>query len=158
MTGGTVRLAQLDVSGATTLNSATIETSGHQIYNGAVALTGDSTLSALGTSIDFGATLDGAYGLTVDAGGGSVNFVGRVGGVTPLASLDVTGGAISLPSTVATTGAPDLWRPGAAGRRHDPDGLEGDGRLDRRRRLRPGHRRKRRVRQTRSEAVRRSPA
>ena len=55
-------------------------------------------------SITFTSTVNGARALTLDADGGAVTVGGAVGGTTALASLTVTGGAVSLKS-VKTMGA-----------------------------------------------------
>ena len=59
-------------------------------------------------AITFESTVDGGYGLTLDAGvGGTVELQGAVGAATALLSLTVDGGQIDL-ETVATTGAIDI--------------------------------------------------
>src|SRR5439155_3468133 len=91
------------VTGPTTLD-ANVKTSGAQTYNSAVTLGNTVTLATTNSPVDFASTVDGAFGLTVNAGSGTVTFGGAVGGTTPLASLAVTG-PTTLDANVTTSGA-----------------------------------------------------
>ena len=70
---------------------------------GAVTLGGTTAIDSTNTAIDFTSTVNGGFGLTVNAGTGAVTFGGVVGGTTPLASLAVTG-PTTLDGFVTTTG------------------------------------------------------
>ena len=75
-------------TGLTTINAASIKTSGNQEYKGAVTLSENTTLTASAPSsvIKFDATVDGAKTLTI-AGAASTEFNGIVGGTNPLESF-----------------------------------------------------------------------
>ena len=94
---------------------------GNITFNGPVDLHADVTVisdeddDGTAGNITFTSTVDGAQALTVNAGGGTVELQGAVGGTTKLASLTVTGGTITLSADVLTdngaitfTGAVDL--------------------------------------------------
>ena len=94
---------------------------GNITFNGPVDLHADVTVisdeddDGTAGNITFTSTVDGAQALTVNAGGGTVELQGAVGGTTKLASLKVTGGTITLSADVLTdngaitfTGAVDL--------------------------------------------------
>jgi len=93
---GDVSAASLTVSSSTTTNlgmdttPVTISTTGDQLYNNAVTLTGDTTLEA--DNVSFEQTVDsdpGERALTVNlTGSGNTIFKGEVGGTGPLGSLD----------------------------------------------------------------------
>lgn len=112
LVGDTTALTSLNVSGTTALNAVgsspnpSISTTGVQGYTGPVTLTQDTVLD--GTTITFGSTVNGASALEV---AGNAVFGGRVGGVTPLTTLEVGGtsalnaaGTLVNPS-VETTGS-----------------------------------------------------
>ena len=75
---------------------------------GAVTLGSPATIDSTNTAIGFTSTVDGASGLTVSAGTGTVTFGGAVGGTTPLASLQAIAGTITLGGNVTVTGALEL--------------------------------------------------
>jgi fibronectin-binding autotransporter adhesin len=109
--GGTIgssnALTSLSVTATTgaTLGGS-VSTSGAQTYNAAVALDNNTTLSSSGSgNVTLSSTVDGAYGLTIHAGG-TVALGGAVGNLAPLNSLLVSGnGGITLAGNVTTTGA-----------------------------------------------------
>lgn len=74
----------------TTSGNLTINTSANQIYHGAITLGGNLTLRSTNGSVGFRNTINGAHALDVRVGStGRIVFNQDVGGVTPLASLDV---------------------------------------------------------------------
>ena len=99
--GGTTPLASISVSGATSITTAAISTSGNQTYSGAVTLDADTTLTSGTGLVDFGSTLNGQQALTVT---GNAEFDGVVGGTTPLASINVSGNTTINTSAITTTG------------------------------------------------------
>jgi len=125
--GGTARLASLSAT-AEDITLGDVATAGPQTYtgdvtlgstytttnangdftiNGATTLGADPTVdtSAGGADAAFNGTLDGPNDLVVDSGTGKITFGGDIGGITPLASLDLnTTGDIEFSSTVTTTG------------------------------------------------------
>ena len=87
--GNTAPLTSLTTgTGLTTINAASIKTSGNQEYKGAVTLSENTTLTASAPSsvIKFDATVDGAKTLTI-ADAASTEFNGIVGRTTPLTAL-----------------------------------------------------------------------
>ena len=88
---------------------------GNITFNGPVDLHVDVTVDSdadgngTGGNITFTSTVDGdgSRELTLDAGGGTVDLQGAVGGTTKLASLTVDGGQVNV-DTVATTGDIDI--------------------------------------------------
>ena len=105
--GGYTITGDVDVMGDITLGTGSYN-SGSFNYSGAVTLTGDVTMTSSGNAgdgITFGSTVSGTYALTLNAGAGPVTFSGAAGTRdSPLASLTITGGTVSLMS-VSTTGA-----------------------------------------------------
>jgi filamentous hemagglutinin family protein len=97
---GNVHVGSISVSG-TTLGPNT-NTSGNQIYSGALTLNTDESMISTAGSITYGSTVngDGVLGrnLTINAAT-AVNFNGIVGGSFALASLTATG-----PTNINTTG------------------------------------------------------
>ncbi|WP_167856075.1 filamentous hemagglutinin N-terminal domain-containing protein [Natronospirillum operosum] len=104
--GALTDVSNLSVSGTSTL-SADITTSGTQTYNSAITLTDSITLTTTDSNIDFGSTIDGAHGLTLAAGTGTVTLEGEVGAGTALDSLEITAGSIELEQDVTTAGNQD---------------------------------------------------
>src|SRR5262249_28068156 len=108
--GGAAPLLSLstDANGATRIG-ANVTTSGNQTYGDNATLTGDATLTSTGAGeISFNQTLDGGFNLTVNTGinaAGGTNFLGTVGGVTPLASLTTDApGLTRVAANVTTSG------------------------------------------------------
>ena len=99
--GGTTELANLEVTGTSLIDTGTINAVG-QAYDGAATLGIDTTLT--GTLVAFGSTLDGGYALKV---AGNAAFGGVVGGMTPLASLTVTGTTAINGGKIVTSGLQD---------------------------------------------------
>jgi outer membrane autotransporter protein len=87
---GSLNMAATDGTRVT----GTIHTTGAQTYASPVALLGNTGIQSDASALAFGSTLDGAHTLQVTAPG-AVSFVGSVGGVTPLTSLNVTGATIA---------------------------------------------------------------
>ncbi|MCB0969030.1 MAG: hypothetical protein KDB37_19540, partial [Ilumatobacter sp.] len=102
--GATTPLTSIttDAAGTTVFTGAAITLSGNTAtFNDAVILTADTLITDAG-GVSFNNTVDGAFGLTVDAGG-DVTFGDVVGGATPLASLSVgTDGAIIFADPITT--------------------------------------------------------
>jgi hypothetical protein len=95
-----------DAGGSTVINGGSVATAGGQTYYDAVML-GSNTLMT-GGSIQFSATVDGAFGLTVNtSGGGATTFAAPVGSVSPLASLatNADGTTAINGGSIRTTGA-----------------------------------------------------
>ena len=115
-TTATTALRSLAVTGGLITLSANVSTDDGAItFTGAVELAGDVTVDSdadddgTAGNIMFTSTVDGdgSRELTLDAGGGTVDLQGAVGGTTKLASLTVTGGQVNV-DTVATTGNIDI--------------------------------------------------
>jgi autotransporter-associated beta strand protein len=99
--------ADLVVNGQTRLNGSTVTTTGAQLYNGAVTLGANTTLTTAGVAdVTFVSTLNGGYDLTVNSAGATV-FGGAVGGLVPLTSIttDAAGRVAIEGGSVITTGA-----------------------------------------------------
>ncbi|MDE1149843.1 MAG: filamentous hemagglutinin N-terminal domain-containing protein [Azospirillaceae bacterium] len=96
--GATTALTSLSVSGATTLGTDGVTTTGGQTYTGAVTLANSTgtTLATTNGAVLFSGTVDGAGNLTVGTGSGNVTFTGAVGSTT-------RAGALTVNSTGATT-------------------------------------------------------
>ncbi len=105
-TTATTALASLTVIGGTIALSANVSTDDGAItFTGAVILVGNVTVNSgvTGGAITFTSTVDNGHALTVNAGSGTVELHGAVGGMAKLASLTVNGGQVDV-DTVATTG------------------------------------------------------
>ena len=101
ITGGTTPLTTLTTgTGLTTINAASIKTSGTQTYKGAVSL--NQTASLEGSLVNFMSTLNGAFALTL-AGGTAQTFSGIVGGTTPLSALTTGTGLTTIDTTSIKT-------------------------------------------------------
>jgi hypothetical protein len=73
-------------------------------FNGAVTLqNGQTTVTSNGAALSFNSTVDGGQALIANSGAGALQFVGAVGGGTPLASLTATGSTIAA-GAVSTLG------------------------------------------------------
>ncbi len=106
--GGTTALSGLVTTGsAATVLGADVSTSGNQSH-GRLTLGADLALTATAGSIGFGAAVDGAHALTLDAAGGTT-----IGGAVSIASLDAAGAA-TLGNVAVTTSGAQRWR-GALG-------------------------------------------
>lgn len=92
--------------GQTNINTAAITTAGAQIYNSAVELGANTTLTSNGDDISFAAGLDGGWSLTANTTGDKT-FNGAVGLNTALTTLSIAaGGATNLNGgSVTTSGA-----------------------------------------------------
>ncbi|WP_231970558.1 beta strand repeat-containing protein [Polynucleobacter necessarius] len=89
-TGAVTGVNSITASGLATITN-NITTTGAQTYNGNVVLAANTTLATTDSDVSFGGTLNGAYGLTVNNGSGTVTFSAAVGGSTPLTSLNIAG-------------------------------------------------------------------
>ena len=94
-------LTSLDVTGATTVNTDAITTTGTQEYGGAVTLDAVATTLTTGTTVTFDAQVNGDCELTI---AGAAIFNGEVGNTAPLASLDVTGETTVNTDAITTAG------------------------------------------------------
>lgn len=97
------------------IDGETLTTAGGEVYEGPVAIDGDTTLASSGSgSIQFDSTIDGPHSLSVNTAG-TVMFDGSIGAAAPLASLAMGGaGPITLGSGVSqlnTSGAQDFGGP-----------------------------------------------
>lgn len=103
--GGASELTGLYVyGGALDLNGGSVHTTNAQVYNDAVTLTANTTLTSDTEDVQFESTIDGAYSLTTSAGTRTM-FFATVGGATPLASLTTSGaGQTEIGAAVNTTG------------------------------------------------------
>ncbi|MBA1234366.1 filamentous hemagglutinin N-terminal domain-containing protein [Pseudomonas stutzeri] len=134
--GDTAPLASLTVVGTTDFTGGSLITTGEQLYQGAVTLSGDHTLSSTGGSLVFGSTLDSGNrsSLTLSAGEDIV-VQGAVGGTSPLGALVIDAGdSIDFASNVHVSSvqqaaAGGLTRFGGELRADGADGivLSGDG-------------------------------
>ncbi len=120
VTGSSVSLKSVRTSGVITVTGTGITLNGNYYSDdGDITFTGPVTLAGVvrvnsdqnndstDGDITFTSTIDGGKALTLDAGGGSVNLQGAVGGTTKLTSLTVDGGQIDVKS-IKTTGAIDI--------------------------------------------------
>ncbi len=134
--GGTAPLASLTVVGTTDFTGGSLVTTGEQLYQGAVTLSGDHALNSTGGSLVFGSTLDSGNrsSLTLSAGEDIV-VQGAVGGTSPLGALVIDAGdSIDFASNVHVSSvqqaaAGGLTRFGGELRADGADGivLSGDG-------------------------------
>jgi filamentous hemagglutinin family protein len=97
--GEGTELAALTLNGTAALNGGSVKTTGAQAYNGEVALGSDNVLN--GSTIGFGSTVNGAYGLTAN---GATTLGGSVGNATKLTALAVNGTAALNGGSVKTIG------------------------------------------------------
>jgi filamentous hemagglutinin family protein len=102
--GGITPLVSIttDAPGSVAVNTSAVTTSGAQTYHENMILGTNATLSGLGLS--FGGAVDGAFGLTANAGSGALQFSSAVGASTPLTSLAASGNTIAA-AGVVTSGA-----------------------------------------------------
>ncbi len=103
--GTGTQLTSLSVSGASTINTDMVTTSGKQSYGGAVTLTASSNLTA--SAVTFKGTVDGAQSLTIT---GAATFDGDLGDTNNLSSLSISGASTigASASSITTTGAAEL--------------------------------------------------
>ncbi len=86
-------LASLTTQGGpVVLNAGTVNTTGAQVYSGAVTLAQNTVLTSTADGINFGSTVDGGVALTL-ATAGATTFGGAVGGNTPLTTLTAADGS-----------------------------------------------------------------
>ncbi|MFI4983660.1 MAG: beta strand repeat-containing protein, partial [Rickettsiales bacterium] len=85
--GGNNKLGTITANGTTNLGT-TVNTTSNQTYNGAVTLAGNSALNSTSGNIEFGSTVDGNNNLVIDTTG-NVSFLGQIGSVIRLATLDI---------------------------------------------------------------------
>ncbi|MDB5575345.1 MAG: outer rane adhesin-like protein, partial [Bradyrhizobium sp.] len=97
---------ETDAAGTTALNGGSVTTTAKQIYNDAVTLGRNATLTDTGAGIAFMSTVNGSFSLTTNVGWVTV-FNGAVGGTTALTSLSIDGGLQTQLNggSVRTTGA-----------------------------------------------------
>lgn len=124
--GGTTALTATDFDGAD-INLVDVTTTGNQDYtasgtigtngtisnttagtiafNGNVGMAGDTTVNsagAVGDDITFGGTVDGAFNLVANAGGGDVTGTGLIGGTTAVTSVDIDAENITVVGATST--------------------------------------------------------
>ncbi len=113
-TGNSVAVGNVTTSGAQTYTaiggvtlSGDLATSGSAVtITGATALGDDASIGTAGGNITFSgatSTINGAHQLVLAAGAGNVVLGGVVGGIAPLAGIDVSGNDLTLPG-IATIG------------------------------------------------------
>ncbi|GMO23011.1 MAG: hypothetical protein Ta2B_02100 [Termitinemataceae bacterium] len=100
-------VAQLEVTGGTTINAATVTTTDTQKYTGAVTLGGNVTIdtTANNSDVTFSSTINGTNDLVINAGTADVTFTGAIGGSNAPTKLDLSGttGTIALNSAGSVT-------------------------------------------------------
>ncbi|ALM84350.1 filamentous hemagglutinin N-terminal domain-containing protein [Bordetella sp. N] len=102
--GADKALAALTVTGPTSLNLHSVNTTGAQSYQGDVVFIGDVDLKTTGGNVAFGGTVDGPGDLTITAQSGNVSFGGAVGSNLTLDSLTVdTTGTVAINGGSVTT-------------------------------------------------------
>lgn len=104
-----LRLASLEITGASTLSGGSVYTTGAQTYTGAVTLGANTQLTATTGDIVFTSTVNGDTAATrtlaVNTAGTS-RFSGAVGGTASLASLSTdAAGTTELGAAITTSGA-----------------------------------------------------
>ena len=113
--GGGKALKSLTTNGNAEIAGGSVITKNDQLYNGAVVLTADTTLTSNdGGAIGFGSTVDSGAGTTralTTATTGLTTFGGRVGATDKLSTLTVNGA--SALNVAGTLGAPSIQTTGA---------------------------------------------
>ena len=115
---GTIYASAITVTGATTIETSSVTTTGAQTYTGAVTFETDTTLTAYGSAaaqlVTFSGTVTGnthalTFG-TVSTAPTNVSFAGTVSGVTVLgvSGNAVFGGAVSSTGTISVSGTTDI--------------------------------------------------
>ncbi|MBI5843691.1 MAG: filamentous hemagglutinin N-terminal domain-containing protein [Deltaproteobacteria bacterium] len=95
----------VDLDGDTLLNLGSTVTAADQVdVNDNVTLTAASTVTGVTGDVSFDGTIDGAFGLMVNAGD-TATFGGAVGGTAALTGFDVTAERVVLNASVGTAGA-----------------------------------------------------
>ncbi len=105
--GALSNLSTLSVSQSTTMNGATVSSSGAQTYMGAVTLLKDTALSSSSGTIRFASTLDSDSTLTpraLSTSAAKTQFDAVVGGIAPLRTLILSGPITINTNEVDTTG------------------------------------------------------
>jgi hypothetical protein len=109
---GTIALGDVETSGAQSYTGATT-LDGTAYSAGSFAVSGPTVLANSGTitstgvgGITFGGTLDGAFGLTLNAAGGAVT-AGPIGSLAALGNLSINAGTIAV-GQATTSGAQSL--------------------------------------------------
>lgn len=128
-------LASLSISGSTALEGASVTTTGHQQYGGAVQVNGNSSLRSTGGSLNFASTIDSPNGanlsITSDAGAvavaGAVGSTGAPGVLTVHAAttLDFSGSVRAY--EINTSGTSGLTRFGGSVQADGPGGINVSG-------------------------------
>ncbi|MBU0743998.1 MAG: hypothetical protein KKE11_01310, partial [Gammaproteobacteria bacterium] len=97
---------EVAAGGVTNISGSVITTTGDQTYGNALNILANTVLT--GDDISFVTTINGGFGLGIDAAG-NTTFGGVIGGTTPLAYLDVTSGVVTNINTnaITTTGTQD---------------------------------------------------
>lgn len=124
--GNTAPLASLTVVGNTDFTGGSVVTTGEQLYQGAVTLSGDQALTSRGGSLVFGSTLDSGNrsSLTLSAGE-DILVQGAVGGTSPLGTLTIEAGdSIGFASNVHVS---SVQQAAAGGLTHFGGNLRADG-------------------------------
>ena len=106
LNGAVTGLTTLTTDAAGTTNiGANITSSGAQNYNDAVVLTASDILTTTSSGlVNFANTVNGAFGLTIAAGTGTVGFNSTVGNTAALTSLSSTGtGAVTFTGAVGSS-------------------------------------------------------
>jgi autotransporter-associated beta strand protein len=103
--GGATALTSLDVTGVTTMNGSTINTTGAQTYHSAVNLGAGITLASTTNNIHFTSTISNLTAQALSISGATVTLDGAIGNGTALTSINVTGTTAFNGGTITTTGA-----------------------------------------------------
>ncbi len=107
--GGSTALTSLTTNaGGTTVLGGNVTTTGAQLYNDAVTLTGDLTFITTNNNVTFGSTVEGqtsARDLTVSAGTGTTTFSGTVGATNLIDVINVTSDELVISATMTGQGA-----------------------------------------------------
>jgi len=105
--GGTTPPSYLNIQsgGMTNINTGSIATIGTQTYNSPLILGSNTVLTSAVGNVLFSTTIDGGFGLSIDAQG-DVTLDGAAGGTAPLSNLDVqSGGTTNIDTgSITTTG------------------------------------------------------
>ncbi|MDC1078101.1 autotransporter-associated beta strand repeat-containing protein [Candidatus Pelagibacter sp.] len=113
--GAVTNVVELDITGTSNLG-ADVTTTGTQTYTGATTLSAANTLTTTNSNITFSDTVnsDGTTrNLTINAGTGTTQFAGIVGGTNGVGDIDITGAldlnaAISNASSLSVSGTSNI--------------------------------------------------